>query len=568
MVSQAEVPVPPAQRPLPDRPWVAAAVFGVVVLCVLLPSQPWAKAIGHPVSDLSDHLQGMWWFGGEILEGRWPLLSDQTHFPNATPLWFVDPVGGLMALCLRWMGPVLSYNAVLAVQLWLAGVAGWAMARSLGASGRGALVAGAFLCTSPFLLGLVHSGLTEGLGLASVVLFTWALLRAMGRVGDGAKPSWRAGLLAGVLLMWVGLQSPIYLVGSLVLCAGAAIGTLAQLPRRLGVLAIILGVAHAPLLILRGVIKATLGLKDTVAGSLAPGWQPAGVPVVDLVGFVHPGPYYFPDTPALGNPGVLQIHYLGLIALGLAALGWRHRHSVRGPIVWVGVLCMGPSLCLYQRHIPSLQAPLRLPAWLLWLDGSPVDFIHHPYRLVAVLLPLLAVLIAAGVDRLGPRMAAGLGTLMVLEALLVSPLPWPIASTDTTPPGVYAALPPGPVMDWPPDGTDWNRRYLRWQTVHGQAIAYGVNTTFPEAARHDPLLWELFFDLSDPGDRLRNRDIQVRPPQKSSQPRTISEQGFRSIVFHGEAVNEGSRQRTLKALTLAHGPPHAIEGQTYAWTLD
>ena len=543
------------------------ALLGLLVLGVLLPSEPWVRAVGHPTGDLSDHLQGMWEFGGEVMKGELPLLALTTHFPTSTPVWFVDPVGGLMAVPLRWLGPILSYNAVLALQLWLAAVAGWAMARAFGASRRGALVAGIFLGTSPFLLGLAHSGISEGLGLAPVVLFSWALLRAMGRGPNGNPPSWRAGILASVVLMWVGLQSPVYVAGALVLCVGAALGCWHLLPKRLGILAIIWGLAYVPLKIVEGLIKTTLGIGGEIAGSIAPGWQPEGVPAVDLAAFIHPGPYYFPDTPALGNPGVLQIHYLGLTALFLAVLGWRQTRSLRGPLLWVGIACMGPSLCLMGEHLPSLETPLLLPASILWMEGSPVDFVHHPYRLVAVLLPLLAVMVARGVERLGPRMAAGIGALIVVEALLISPLPWPLASTDASPPAIYAALPPGPVMDWPPDATDWNRRYVRWQTTHGRRIAYGVNTTFPDAARHDAVLLKSFLRLGDPTAQLKNRDIPGRAPKPSTQPQSLREQGFQVLVLHGAALQVDDLTHTRRAFELAHGPPDAIDGETWAWVL-
>ena len=567
MVPQPDTPVSSERtRPLVEACY-AAAFLGALVLCIMLPSQPWSLAIGHPTGDLSDHLQGMWEFGSRVMNGELPLLAQTTHFPTSSPVWFVDPVGGLMAVPLRWMGPIHSYNFVLALQLWLAAVAGWGMARSFGASSRGGLVAGAFIGSSPFLLGLVHSGISEGLGMAPVILFSWALLRAMGRGPDDHGPSWRAGIVASLMLMWVGLQSPVYLAGALVLCIGATLGCFRLIPQRLGILAIIWGLAYLPLRALEDLITHTLGAGDEIAGSIPPGWQPAGIPAIDLVGFVHPGAYYFPDTPSLGNPGILQIHYLGLIAVLLAIAGWRRLKTIRGPVLWMLILCMGPSLCLYKTHIPSLEAPLLLPASMLWMQGSPLDFIHHPYRLVAVLLPLMAVMIAMGSDRLSARMASGAGVLIVLEALFVSPAPWPLTTTDATPPAIYAELPAGPVMDWPPDATDWNRRYVRWQAGHGQQIAYGVNTTFPDAARHDPLLWKTFIQMTQPGDQLKNRDIPGRPPRHTERPRTLAQQGFTTLVLHKGAMPEGDFGRMSRTLTQGLGPPAVRDEQSWAWVL-
>ena len=555
------------QRPMIDRAWVAPVFLAAVVTAVLLPSQPWSHAVGHPTSDLGDHLQGIWWFGGEILEGRWPLRSTQTHFPSAPPLWFPDPVGGLLALPLRPLGPVRVYNGVVFLQLWLSGLAAWGMARDLGAQPAGALLAGLFLSVSPFLLGLVHSGVTESLGLGPVVLYVWALLRATGRTPGEHKPKRWAFLWAGLALMLVGLQSPVYLAGGILLAGGCALGCFSLLPRRVATMAGIMAVAAGPMLLLRGVIQSTLGRGGVVSREMAPGWLPDGLPATDLLGFFQPGAHYFPDTPALGNPGVLHVHYLGWMALGLVVLGWRRAPWLRVPTVVLGILCLGPSLCVAGTHLPSLESPLLLPLSMIFMDGSPVDFIHHPYRLVGVLLPLLALLLAHGAGRLQARWIALVGAVMVAESLLISPVPWPLPATDAQAPSIYAQLPPGPVMDWPPDATDWNRRYLRWQASHGRATAYGVNTVFPDAARHDAVLWQSFFHLADSAALLQNRDTQGQPPKTTTQPRTLAQQGFSALVFHGEALSVRDRARTRRRLERAYGPAVAVDGETLGWVL-
>jgi hypothetical protein len=563
MVSHPDIPDLPSPAWL-DRPWVVAGLLGLVVLALTAPSQPWSRALGHPTSDLADHVQGMWWFGGEIQRGRWPSFSAITHAPEGTALWFVDPVGGLLSVLIRPLGPLLSFNGVVLLQLWAAGLASWAMCKDLGASSAGALLAGVFLCTSPYLLGLVHSGITEGLGLTPVVLLCWAVLRSMGR---GGSPPRLGFLWAGLALSWVGLQSPVYLAGGLVLCGLSALGPLRQLPQRLATLGGIFAIATGPMLWLRRSVQSTLGENNQVAGSWAPGWQPEGLPATDLLGFFRPGAHYFPDTPALGNPGVLHVHYLGWVALGCAALGWRRAPWLRLPAIGVGLMCLGPSLAWNGEHIPSLDSPLLLPLSLFYLDGSPLSFVHHPYRLVALALPVLAVLLSLGVSKLRTGWVGALGLGIVLEALLLSPAPWPLASTGVATPEVYANLPDGPVMDWPPDGTTWNRRYQLWQTVHSRPIAYGVNTTFPEAARHDPVLWSAFARLTDPMAQLKNRDIPGRLPRLSTQRASLVEQGFTALVFHAEALEPGDRRRTLNALHQAYGPPESREGGAYGWSL-
>ena len=67
-----------------------------------------------------------------------------------------------------------------------------------------------------------------------------------------------------------------------------------------------------------------------VSASNAPGWAGGGpLPATDLLSFVWPGRYYFPDTPSLGNPGILHVNALGWVALGLAALAVSRRPEAR-----------------------------------------------------------------------------------------------------------------------------------------------------------------------------------------------------------------------------------------------
>ena len=95
---------------LANLPW-APIGLGLVVWTGLLLSTGGTGALGHPLGDTADHIQGMWWFGSELLAGRLPLQSTLTHGPGATPLWFIDPVSATLALPFRFLGPAGAYNA-------------------------------------------------------------------------------------------------------------------------------------------------------------------------------------------------------------------------------------------------------------------------------------------------------------------------------------------------------------------------------------------------------------------------------------------------------------------------
>ena len=79
---------------------------------------------GHPQSDAADHVWGYAWWVGEVGAGRLPVLTTRSHWPPGGSLWFVDPLGALLA------APVLALGDALRAATWrvFAGVLGGALA--------------------------------------------------------------------------------------------------------------------------------------------------------------------------------------------------------------------------------------------------------------------------------------------------------------------------------------------------------------------------------------------------------------------------------------------------------
>lgn len=532
--------------------------------------------LGHPLSDMPDHLQGAWWFGGELLRGRLPAETGLTHFPGALRLWYPDPIGALFMLAARPLGLARAWDLLQALQPVAAALAAYAMGRDLLGPGRGGLVPAAVVGASPYLLGLQHSGLSEYAGIWPVVLAVWATLRALGLDPRGRPPSLRLAALAGLLVGLCALQALYYglFTALFAVCALPGRGVRARVLPLL-----VLGlVATPPCLGVAALAEAALADPlAAVTAANAPGWQGDGLPATDLLTFIRPGAHYFPDTPALGNPGILHVNYLGGVALLLGMWAAVRDRSLR-PLLTVtllyGLLCLGPALCWDGRLVRVGGQALRLPLALLYLPGSPLAGVHHPYRLVVALLPLLGLFAGSGAARL-PAVGAGLlrdgaALVVVLEALLLSPAPWPTRVTAFELPAIYAALPDGPLLDWPPDATAANRRYQAWQTAHGQPIPYGVNVFLPEVLRSDLLVVDLLRALDDPAARSRNRDQpplrQLYPPSASRRAR-LGELGFVALVLHREALGEAERSRTEALLRARLGAPLVDQGAEAAWPI-
>ena len=520
--------------------------------------------IGHPLSDVSDHVQGMWWFGGEILSGRMPLDSRVTHGPGATALWFIDPVGGMLSIPFRWMGPAMAYNAVIAVQLLLSAIVlGW-MVRDLTDSHKGALIGGLIMVSSPFVLGVIHSGLSEYVGLTPVVLYLWVLIRITDRdPRERAVPQW-CWMWGALALTLVALQSMVLLLCALVLTACFIPGR--EWRDRLQRMVPMLALASVPISGLGQLIYNTLS--GPVGLESVPGWTQPGLPGVDLLGFISPFTGDFPHTTRAGAAGIVHVHFLGWIALLLAIAGWIKLPKLRLPVGLDLLMCLGPVLVIAGQEIPSTESAIRLPLAILYWDALPFHWVHHPYRLTALLVPLLALLAAVGAATVFSSTRGFFFAFLFIDLLLLSPIKTPIAATDITPPPQYAALPPGPVMEWPPDATDWNRRYVRWQPMHGHTIAYGVNTGMPDAARQDPMLWNLFLKLDDPAQRLWNRDT---PPQNIPSPllplQPIAAQGYTGFVLHLQAMSTGEHARTIPQLRSEYGAPTVVSADVLIWDL-
>lgn len=545
-------------------PWLLLALGLSLVALWPLPAVFFTDALGHPYGDLADHYWGTWWFGGELLAGRLPLQTNLSHFPDQLSLWYVDPLGALLALPGRVLGFPADWNLLVLLQVFAATAAAWWLGWELTRCPKSALVAAMVAGPSPYLLSLVHSGLSEYMGVAPLALFALWLARHLGLApGPEAPPppAWKPALALG-LAAW---QAPYHLVFG-VLYAACLVPGAGFAPRLVAIGRVVaLGAAIA----LPGLVGSLASLGDgaAVTEANAPGWT-GRLPATDVLTFVRPGDYYFPDTPSFGNPGILHVNYLGWVAVGLAMYAGWTRLS-RASLLY-GLLCLGPRLAVARWIVTVGGTSLLLPLGFLYFPGSPLGMVHQPYRMVAMAMPLLAMAAALGAAKLPAwgRLAAALAILA--ETLLVSPAPWPLATRPITPPAVYAELDPGPILDWPPDGSTLNRDYLVDATTHGQAVPYGVNVFLGETLRRDPLIDALLRSLDHLDRRATNRDVPPQGPillrPKGRQTR-LGELGFRWVVVHPAALSDAEWGKASSLLRAAFGEPTRQDAEAVVWAV-
>lgn len=510
-------------------------LIGLAALCllVLLPTLVQGGALGHPLSDMPDHYWGSWFFGAELLDGRWPDHTAISHLPEGGSLWIVDPIGGILALVLRPLGFPTAWNFAVLMQLVAASWAGYWLGFSELRS-RSAGFSCALICAlCPFALGLIHSGLSEYLGLVWPTVFLLFLLRAY----RGEAAPW----IAGIVLFAATLQAVYYGLFGVLFAFCMVFGPKARF-RFLQFLKITgcWAILSVPLLLK---IRATLHAPDALVNpDTAPGWSPQSLPAIDVWSWIRPGDWVHPPTPELGNPGILHVHYLGLVVLLSAGIGaWRSEalKPIRTGSLVFGLFCLGPRLSWGGKPLGLL-----LPMAALYLfPHSPFEAIHHPYRIAAFAMPLVALWAAAGLQALPARIQRWAPGLILLDFVLLSPVPYPLSQTDTPDVGIYAAIDSGAVLDFPPDLTVANRSYTLNQVHHGVPMAYGVNRFLSPTLKSDPLIQELLSCIKRPRELARNRDIPPKEPVRVSPAGphrggfTLHALGFHHILVHKDFMD-------------------------------
>jgi hypothetical protein len=540
----------------------ALALLGHVALALLVTAPtvltlPWRLA-GDPDVDVWNHAWGPWWWWTALSSGQLPWRTDLLVHPLGGVLWFIDPVlAGAGAPLVPLLGVAGAYNVVVigyvAFSSWAAG----RLAASLGAEPWGRWVASAAFAASAWMVCELHNGITEAADIGFVAL-ALAWTEDAARASSGRRWA-RAGLgvgLAAVASPYLGLGAGLYaLVRGLPALRHAWLG---------GLVAVL--VAAPPALLLRAqlhaedaIIKHPESMNDQLAlhNAVDTFLAPLGFRSVDLSaeGFEHS-------------------MYLGLVALGLAALGaWTLRREGgrwRGSGPWVAaagvataVFALGPYLYWGDGWAAPGGQRLRLPWWALQ-QLAPGLAVTHPLRLAVPALAAVAGLAGVGASRLapGPR-ALGLVFLVLVDGLVRSGGPWPLETADARAPRAVAALAKADdepaakwaILDLPTDvgATMATSRYLVWQTAHGRAIPYG-----PDArASTSPLIHESAFrTLAGASGRRGDeaRRLGLGGPADRAATRSLRDHGIRWVAVHHFLDPEaGERLEALIAAELGAG---------------
>jgi hypothetical protein len=254
--------------------------------------------------------------------------------------------------------------------------------------------------------------------------------------------------------------------------------------------------------------------------------------------------------------------------LGIWRAASRWRLTTPGAVY--GVFMLGPRLAFAQHLVMIAGTSVLLPLGLFCFPGSPLGFVHQPYRMVAFFMPWLAIAAALGASHLRATLRPALVVCVLAETLFVSPAHWPLVNRVMTPPATHLALSAGPVLDWPPDGSTANRDYLMWATQHGQPVPYGVNVFLSEKLRRDPLINAMLRLLRRLDMRSRNRDVPFQgrllltPTGTETQ---LAAMGFVHVIVHKESLDNREWTGTESLLHEAFGAPIEEDTKDAVWAV-
>ncbi len=232
----------------------------------------------------------------------------------------------------------------------------------------------------------------------------------------------------------------------------------------------------------------------------------------------------------------------GLAVLALAILGlvarWNRKRTV---LLWLSVAAFaalastGPYGALGETtHLPW---PAN-PTWLLAFYALPGGrMVLEPFR-YAFLVPIaLVVPVACGahalVRRLGPWMGWLLPVLVVAQATLLSPLPFPLPTARLEVSPAYALLDevlgPGALVElpyWDGGSRRFTRMHFMNQRVHQRSIMDDVAGFLPRYLDQNPLIATAVWSEGP-------RDGQENQPRWPTQPgvEALARDGFAGIVI-------------------------------------
>lgn len=522
-------------------------------------------AIGHPTRDLFDHL---------ALMDHWALSAPEQAFPDGGSLFPPDLTGMALAAPLLALDlpRATAWNLVVLVQLWLASLGAWALGRRQGAG----LFAGVAFGLSPYLLGQAFSGESETIAAWPLPLMVLLLEQGADRwEAEGPGRAATARMVAAGLVGALGALGAWYHAAFIALYLAA--WTLIRGRRWLAQASVALGTFTLAITPVAFAYSRVLRAEDELFRGPTMSEYLERFPRA-LQGMVaDPAAFFGPATPGIGHVDNIGVILAGLALLGTArgAVGRAAGRWWWGVVAVATVLALGPVL-VWKGAIVSEAMPYRLLA-----DLPLFGLMRLPHRWLLLVVLGLVVLAARGA-----RGFSWLAAFLVWAEVSWFTVP-DVPTTDISPPAVVAEI-DGPVLDLPPRtiGLDARGRYLVWQRVHGQPIAYTLlmQALGPTIAAEPLVAAVAGLDTRAPlaekiieAEQFRQRDLAVaaaawragrgdREAVRGAADR-LRAMGYELVVLHGQLLDPDDGVVIYELLRDELGEPSLQTREAALWRL-
>ncbi len=621
-----------------DSWWFAALLFSALLFIAVWPMGLYVnqRFIGDFQGDMWKHAWGPWWVRDCFLSGSLPLFCRILNAPSGGYLFIADPFNCFTVGLLQGFMPlVTAYNLSVFINVWGGCMAAWALARYITKSPAGSCAAGVIYGLSAYVLAYpVLSGVTETLNTAWIPLFILFLHKTVdrGSVTDvlGAAfffflttvSCWYYGefmvVYASVVLFyrfykayfsgtririrlrtWRNRQATVkqlwdHLVAALRIIAAPAIKT--------ALIMILGGIMIAPLAVMfKSVVgdpanivmpdkapKRSIFKFEDYLGSNSP-WS---VNVRGLQGFhnhTNVAGFFLPGkgnaTTTVTIDRLTRVHYLGWIALFMAASVIRRRHDFnsedRAEInYWLGtglfflILSLGPRVIYSDFGTDGFISPLYLAMFMFFPMFHQVAI---PFRFLALSLLSLGIICSFGLRRiisdqqpwLKTCLTALISCFIVLETAMVSPLPWPMPSCTSEVPAVYQMMTEEKedyyIIDYPFErpGTQLvPGEYFYYQTVHGHGIPYRTSGVLSPDVARSPFMEELR------GAQAGAPDSEISRQRMREGAELLKVMGFKYLVLHEHLLPGNALAEMQEHLLPVLGEPAYFEDGVRVFALE
>lgn len=477
-----------------------------LALLVVWPALRPDVLLGHENLDNWSHAWGMHWFASSLASGTLPWEVTGAAYPSSRVLWYVDPMGALLASPLQLISPAAAYNGLAFLQIAVAAFCGWGFGRALGGQGW---VAAVGVATMPLLQTELHNGVVEAAWVGLIAGAGWLAAR-------GSR--W-----TGVVVGLVGIASPYHGLGAGVLAGVLLLSGEGSWKRRLGLTALAAGVSIA--VALPHMWMLAEGFRSTEPFVLRPLWNGLNDPsmrvnATDWVAFLRPGDFWsLAPSDAAGAVPWKHTPYLGWVLLVGAVVGWRRGHRwLIAPFLFSVIISLGYFLWHDEDWVRTADGGRYMLPLGVVSQWFQVELTHH-MRFAGLACVVLAGVADRGVGRFGWMVAIAVGA----ENLLVAPNCWPPPISSADVPAVYAET-SGAVIDLPAARGESNatNRYLYYQAVHGRPVPW--NNKVGMTGYMNPTLKD-WVELSKVGQTARAEGLDG-----------LVADGFTTVVLHPELV--------------------------------